>query len=190
MPKKPSSVAQLVTRSMPEVEAPPASARAPRVPLVAECIDARHPVLAGRVRVRWAAPEGDVERWVPTLRGIAVRARDRVLLLQASDQSDPIVVGVVDGFEPREVERRPGPSIELASDEVFTLRAENGKALLELFQSADGPVVRLLTRDTQIELPGRLRIEATDIELFARRGSVKIEADDDVVVRGEMVRLN
>lgn len=90
----------------------------------------------------------------------------------------------------REVERRAGPSLALAVDEVFTLVAENGKPLLEIVGNASGPVVRLLCGDTQLELPGKLRIAAADIELTARRGSVRIEADDDVVVQGEMVRLN
>jgi hypothetical protein len=127
---------------------------------------------------------------VPTLRGVAVRERDRVLLLQTANEPDPILVGVVDGFEPRETERRPGPSVELAIDEVFTLLAETGKPLLEIVRNAEGAVVRLLSGETQLELPGKLRIQATDIELSARRGSVRIQSDDDVVVQGEMVRLN
>jgi hypothetical protein len=111
-------------------------------------------------------------------------------LLETENELEPIVIGVIDGFEPRETERRAGPSIELAVDETFTLVAENGAPLLEIVRSADGPVVRLLHEDTQLELPGRLRIQASDIELMARGGSVRIEADDDVVVQGEMVRLN
>jgi hypothetical protein len=189
MPKNPSSVARLVQSSGPEIEAPPANAGMPPAPFVGECIGTRHPVLAGRVCVRWAASEGSVERWVPTLRGVAVRERERVLLLQTSGEPDPIVVGVLDGFEARAAGRR-GPSVELALDEVFTLLAENGQPLLEVVRNAEGPVVRLLTLDTQLELPGKLRIQASDIELSARKGSVRIEADDEVVVQGGMIRLN
>jgi hypothetical protein len=190
MPKKSSSVARLVGSPAPEVAAAPTHAPSSHAPVVGECIDARHPVLAGRVRVRWAAPDGPVERWLPTLRGVAIRERDRVLLLVTANELEPIVIGVIDGFEPREAERRPGPSVELAIDETFTLVAENGAPLLEIVRSADGPVVRLLHADTQLELPGKLRIQATEIELMARRGSVRIEADDDVVIQGEMVRFN
>jgi hypothetical protein len=190
MPKTARTVARLVNSSAPEAAPAPNSAAASRAPVVGECIDARHPVLVGRVRVRWAAPDGPVERWVPTLRGVAIRERDRVLLLDTANELEPIVIGVIDGFEPREAERRPGPSVELAIDETFTLVAENGSPLLEIVQSADGPVVRLLHADTQLELPGKLRIQATEIELIARRGSVRIEADDDVTIQGEMVRLN
>jgi hypothetical protein len=39
-------------------------------------------------------------------------------------------------------------------------------------------------------MPGKLRIQATDIELLARRGSVDIQADYHVVVQGEVLRLN
>jgi hypothetical protein len=142
------------------------------------------------VRVRWAGPEGAVERWLPALRGVAIRERDRVLLLETATELEPIVIGVIDGFEPRETPSRAGPTVELKVDETFALVAENGAPLLEIIQRADGPIVRLLHGDTQLELPGKLRIQATDIELLARHGSVRIQADDDVVVQGDMVRLN
>jgi hypothetical protein len=190
MPKNSSTVARLIEAPTPELELPPASFSASRAPFLAECIDARHPVLSGRVHVRWRAPDGCVERWVPTLRGVAARAGDRVLMLQTGNELEPIVVGVVDGIEPRETQRSPGPSLELALDQVFTLLAQNGQPLVEIFRNAEGPVVRLLSEDTHIELPGKLRIQAADIELSARRGAVRIQADDDVVVQGKMVRLN
>jgi hypothetical protein len=190
MPKNPSNIARLVPSPGSEAEVAPASAVAPGAPLVGECIDARHPTLAGRVRVRWATTEGTLEDWLPALRGLTVRAQDRVLLVQTRAEPAPIVVGVIDGYAPREAEQRPGPSLTLANDEVFTVRAENGTPLLEIARNADGPIVRLLTRDTQLELPGQLRIHAAEIELSARRGSVRIEASEEVVVRGEMIRLN
>jgi hypothetical protein len=190
MPKNPSNIARLVPSSASDAEAPPVGVGVPRTSLVGECIDARHPLLAGRVRVRWATPEATLERWLPTLRGVAVQEQDRVLLLETSAESDPIVVGVIDGCAPRETEQRPSSSLVLAADDVFTVRAENGTPLLEIARNAEGPVVRLLTRDTQLELPGQLRIHASDIELSARRGSVRIEASEEVVVQGEMIRLN
>jgi hypothetical protein len=189
MPKN-TTLARLVNSSAPDAPTAPTPTASSRAPFVGECTDARHPVLAGRVRVRCAAPDGPVERWLPALRGVAIRERDRVLLLETANALEPIVIGVIDGFEPREAERRPGPNVELAINETFTLVAENGSPLLEIVRSADGPVVRLLHADTQLELPGKLRIQATEIELLARRGSVRIEADDDVVIQGEMVRLN
>lgn len=160
-------------------------------PVVAECVDARHPILESRVRVRWTSEAGVVEDlWVPTLRGLALREQDRVLL-QPVDNHEPIVVGVVDGFARRELPaRRPGPTVELKPDETFTVVTERGEVLLDVIRSAEGPVVRLLSKDTQLELPGKLRISASEIELRAERGSIQIEANDDVVVIGEMVRLN
>lgn len=163
-----------------------------RESLVAECIAARHPTLEGRVRVRWLAENGELEEsWVPVLRNLAIREHDRVLLLCASNEPQPIVVGVVDGFARRpEPPQHAGVTLELKSDEVVRVLGERGQSLLEISRNAEGPVVRLFTGDTQLELPGKLRIKASEIELCAERGDVRIQANDDVVIQGEMVRLN
>jgi uncharacterized protein (DUF2345 family) len=67
---------------------------------------------------------------------------------------------------------------------------KEGEPLLEVVREASGPVVRLLQAAARIDLPGALRIEADAIELRARTGEVRIEAADDVVVRGGAIRLN
>jgi hypothetical protein len=161
-------------------------------PRVGECLDACHPTLLGRVLVRWPVDGLDEgERWVPTLHGLSVRAGDRVLLLNVNEMPEPIVIGVVDGFVPRpEPARRPGPTVELLADEVLRVQTEDGQSLLEIVRSPEGPVVRLLQSSTRLELPGKLQITASEIELRARQGAVRIEANDDVIVQGEMVRLN
>jgi hypothetical protein len=163
-----------------------------RIPFVAECIDARHPVLQGRARVRWRSETGAVQDlWAPTLRGVVVREGDRVLLLPATNEAEPIVVGVVDGFARRsEPVRNEGPIVELKADEVFRVVTEQGVSLLEIVRNADGPVVRLMQNDAQIEIPGKLLIKASEIELRAERGPVRIDANDDVIVTAEMIRLN
>jgi hypothetical protein len=51
-------------------------------------------------------------------------------------------------------------------------------------------VVRLLTPDAQIELAGSLSISAREIEFRAREGELKLQARDDVTVRGELIHLN
>jgi hypothetical protein len=73
---------------------------------------------------------------------------------------------------------------------VVTITAADGKPLIELAASDAGPVVRLLQPDIDVEVPGKLRVSAASIELVATRGEVKVEAADDVVVRGENVHLN
>jgi hypothetical protein len=160
---------------------------------VATCVDTTHPSLRGRVRVSWAHAAGDAPQswWVPTLQGLALRSGDRVLVSRAGGLPEPIVVGVVDGFEERpEPSQRGGPTVEIQPDEVLTIAARDGQPLVEIRQGPDGPSVRLLSPDTQIELPGRLSISAAELSLKARRGNVEIEASDQVVVTGETVKLN
>ncbi|MDO9015913.1 MAG: hypothetical protein Q8S73_38895 [Deltaproteobacteria bacterium] len=167
----------------------PAAPVAP--PCMGECIDDRHPTLSGRARVRWTDPSGAPrDRWLPTLLGVAVRAGDRVLLVSLAHEPDPVVTGVIDGFATRPDAAATGPVVELAAGESLRVVAADGAALVELRQSPDGPVVRLLSTDAAIELPGRLRLTADAIALHARRGGVEVTASDDVAVQGEAIRLN
>ncbi|WP_437682414.1 hypothetical protein [Sorangium sp. So ce131] len=159
--------------------------------LVGECVDARHPSLAGRVLVRWDGASGPQERWLPTLHGLAVRARDHVLITRPSNWPEPIVTGVVDGFALRpEVPPAEAARIALEPDEVVRITSAAGTPLVEVASSDAGPVVRLLTADVSLELPGDLRLRARSIDLTATQGEVKIKASDDVVVQGETINLN
>lgn len=160
-------------------------------PRMAECVDARHPTLVGRVRVRWTLAEGGAELWVPTLQGVVVREGDRVLLLEAAGATEPLVIGVVDGFRRRaDAPRSAGSTVKLEADEVLQVVTESGDPLLEIVRNADGPVIRLLQKDTQVAIAGKLRIQADEIELTAVRGGLRIDATDDVVVQGETIHLN
>jgi hypothetical protein len=159
---------------------------------VATCVEARHPTLVGRVLARWEDGAGAPQQWwLPTLHGLAIRAGDRLLLSRVGGLPEPVAVGVIDGFLPRPV---PSPttaaSLELLPDEAVTIVEASGQPLLQITPSEDGPVVRLLHVDTQIELPGRLSITAGELSLKAVRGNVQIEASDEVAVIGEAVRLN
>ncbi|MFW6206632.1 MAG: hypothetical protein ACOC5J_01730 [Gemmatimonadota bacterium] len=160
--------------------------------MVAECVDPRHPTLQGRLRVRWTSGTGEEhERWVPSLQGLPVREGDRLLLVAVENRDEPIAVGVVDGFARRpHPERREKAAVELERDECLRVRARDGQSLVEIHQSEDGPVVRLLQDSVEVELPGDLRLSADDIALQARQGRVSVRATDDVVLEGETVRLN
>jgi len=160
--------------------------------LVGEIVDDKHPSLRGRVRVRWSDLEGQLyEKWLPTFQGLPVRVADRVMLTQPANWPEPVVTGVVDGFARRpEVEREEKASLELKRDEAIRVRSQSGDDLLEVFEDEQGPVVRLLTGDVSLDLPGELRIKAHAISLAAERGQVKVEASDDVIVKGETVHLN
>ena len=160
--------------------------------VVATCTEQRHPTLIGRIRARCEDAHGRVvESWVATLSGLSVRVSDRVLVLKLREKLDPIVVGVVDGFSRRpETPQLVAQVIEMKRDEILQIHAENGHPLLQITRNEQGPMIRLLQADTQVELPGKLCIAAGAIELRARAGSVRLDASDDVEIVGEAIHLN
>ncbi len=162
--------------------------------LVGECTDARHPVLAGRVKVRWPAASAEGEpghAWLPCLQGLVVRAGDRVLLSRPANWPELLVTGVVDGLHrPAAPPPREAGALELRADESLVVRGQDGAPLLELRQGERGPSVRLMGQDLDLEVPGRLCLRAAELQVEARRGDLTLEASDDVVVRGEMIELN
>jgi len=161
-------------------------------PMVGECLDTQHPTLQGRVLIRWHETTGaNSEQWVPTLQGLPVRVADRVLLLRPANWPEPVVIGVVDGFTRRpEMAKTPAAAIELKNDESLQVTSQDGVPLVEVSHGETGPVVRLLQSDVDVELPGKLRINAASIELEARKGAVDISATDDVLIKGETINLN
>lgn len=160
--------------------------------LVAECIDARHPTLLGRVLCRIIDAGGAAsDRWVPTLMHLPVREGDRVLLARPQNLAEPVVVGVLDGFHPRpEPARSPAAVRTLAADETVRFESARGEPLVEIAPGQRGPVVRLLSADVEVESPGAVRLRATSIAIEATQGEVRVEASDDVVVQGEAIHLN
>jgi len=159
---------------------------------IAVCTEERHPTLTGRIRARCEDARGCVhESWVVTLSGLSVRILDQVLVLKLPKQPDPIVIGVVDGFNRRpEAPKLVAQSLDMKRDEALQINANNGQPLLHITGNQQGPVIRLLQADTQVELPGNLRISAGAIELRARAGAVRIDASDDVEIVGEAIHLN
>lgn len=159
---------------------------------VGSCTDATHPVLRGRVLVRWDDGAGRTQsQWLPTLTSLAVRVGDRVLCTTPTNFDEPVVTGVLDGFTPRpEVPTRAGATLALKCDEHLAITDEAGNALVEVRTGANGPVVKLLHAATTVELPGKLTLRADALELAARTGDVRIEARADVRVNGDHIRLN
>jgi len=164
----------------------------PAAILIGECVEAEHPTLTGRAKISWAGERGARdERWLPLVQGVVLRRGDRVLIQRPANFDDPLVTGVVDGLRQRERYEAPdGPSLRLKGDQGLTVTGQNGAPLLSVYEGSSGPVVRLLSKDLEIEVEGRLRMSAEDIDLVARKGSVGLKASDDVVVKGEMVKLN
>jgi hypothetical protein len=160
--------------------------------LVAECIDDRHPSLNGRVQVRWMDETGAEQiLWVPAMSRLSIRKADRVLMIVPDNWPEPMVVGVVDGFA-RRAEAPPvaAATLVLKPDEAIRVQDAHGREVLEIMTSENGPTVKLLHQDVNIELPGNLSFKADRVELTARAGPVIIKASDDVVCQGEMIRLN
>lgn len=161
-------------------------------PIVGECIRTDHPTLTGRVLVRIdAAGDSATECWLPTLQGLAVRPGDRLIVVNPSNHPEPVVVGVLDGFALRpEPRRETAATITLQPDERLLVTAASGQDLLEVHLAEKGPVVRLLQPDVDLDIPGDLRLRAKAVRLEATMGKVEVEAHDDVVLRGENVKLN
>ena len=194
-PAAPEAASTLLEEMLPELGATGQATHAPSrssAPRVGECTDATHPTLVGRVKVRIAMVDGTVdERWLPALHGLSVRKGDRVLVVQPDNWPEAVVTGVVDGFAARpEVPREPAAALTLLPDETLRVMASDGRGLLEVHATDAGPVLHLLEKDLDIELPGKLRVRAEAIELAARQGTVKIAATDDVQVEGEVIHLN
>ena len=160
--------------------------------LVACCIEDRHPTLRGRVRVAITDEAGkEHDTWLATLQDLPVRTGDHLLVIQPRNWPEPIVAGVLDGHTPRpDRARSAAAALELKRDETLAVTDANGNTLLEVFPTADGPVVKLLDDQTNIELAGELRVTARQIRLAARQGEVTISASADVVVKGETIQLN
>lgn len=181
-------IAEIIDQALDELGTRLAAAgHGPSAMRVAEVLDDRHPALAGRVQI--AEPDGP-PRWVPTLQGLAARQGDRVLVARPTGAAEPVVVGVLDGYRPRASGPTQARVIELRADEALAIHAADGRPLLEVRQSDTGPVLRLASSDLTLDVPGALRVLADQIELRARDGGAKIEARNDVEIRGEVIHLN
>ncbi len=155
--------------------------------VVAECIDDHHPSILGRVRVR----TGDRELWVPALQLLAVRIGDQVLLQQPTNWPEPVVVGVLDGFRRRPKPKSPASRLELKPDEAIQVVDSEQRELFE-FSADDNGTPRLTIKNPSLELhvDGKLTLSASELDLQSRDGDAKIRANRDVVVDGELIRLN
>lgn len=167
------------------------SMRAPRM-LVGLVTNDRHPTLRGRVQVRWTDAAGATfEKWMPALYAMPIRTNDRVLITQAENFEEPIVTGVIDGFALRpEVEKSAAAALEIKRDEVVRIDDSEGNPLLEVHSSDKGPVLKLLNEDVNLEVPGKFNVTAKSIRFEAKLGEARIEAHDDVIIKGENIKLN
>lgn len=87
-------------------------------------------------------------------------------------------------------EVRPNNTVALTGETPIQVVSHNGRKLVEIGIGPDGPTIRVCQRDAVIDLPGKLTVSAGELELKSRSGDLKIEADHDVVVQGDLIRLN
>lgn len=102
----------------------------------------------------------------------------------------PQVTSTPQVIRPQPVVVAPARVLTLKDHESLRIVDARGRALLDIFSSDRGPVLRLAENDADLEVEGKLRIQAAAIEMIAHDGELKMLAKDDVVVRGEKVRLN
>lgn len=157
-----------------------------------ECTQSPHPTLQGRACVRLSGDNDDGKpQWLPCLRNVVCRPGDRVLVCAPENHAEPVVIGVLDGFRrrsaPPEVERG---RIELAADEHLTVSDDGGRELVKLRRGQDGLEVQLSCPDFALRVPGKLTLSARELQLEAEEGQARVSASEDVVIQGELVRLN
>jgi hypothetical protein len=166
----------------------------PNHSLVGEVIDTHNPDLRAHVLVRWLSDEGQVgERWLKCVRGAMPRRGDRVLLEQPANWPEKLVTAIIEGPSSGgsiEENNNAGYQLELEQDQCLRINDVEGKPLVDIYSSSQGPVVRLLNENVDIEVAGKLRFKAATIELEAGRGGVDIRTEADTVVRSRFIRLN
>lgn len=161
---------------------------------IGEVIDTHHPDLRGLIFVRWMNENGESsERWLKRVRGPMPRKGDRVLLEQPLNWPEKIITAVLDDpacGEPVVENADVGQTLELQPNQCVRITDAHHNPIVELYSSSQGPVVRLMNENVNLEIPGKLRFQAATIELEAGRGGVDIRTDADTVVRSRFIRLN
>ena len=185
--------------------------------MVGECVDDCHPEWCDHYLVLFSDTKGENYRqWLPCLLGLEIRRGDLVLMAKPVNWATPVITGILSttpassasefspwGTQPPEpceasasksvrssFEVRPNNTVALTGESPIQVVAHNGRKLVEIGLGPNGPTVRICERDAVIDLPGKLAITAGELELKSRSGDVKIEADHDVVVQGDLIRLN
>lgn len=170
---------------------------------VGEVVDTHHPDATGRIKVRWAEASGTpLERWLACLRNIKPRRGERVLLEQPGNWPEPLVVGSFDAVDvcdacdagsadtasAHDVER--AASLKLEPGQCVSIADAQGKVLMQVHASQEGPVVRFLESNVEFEAAGKLRLAAQTLEFEGGRGGIDLRTEADTVVRARYIRLN
>ncbi|WP_443191654.1 hypothetical protein [Pseudomonas indica] len=192
-----ASLRELLERSrtppLQELEATPSLTPERPRSLLGEVIDTHHPELPGYVFVRWSAGNEHYQRWLECVRTVTPQRGDRVLLEQPANWSEALVVATLEAPYPCAAQAsqcEASQTITVPSGQCVRIADARGNPLVEVQGSSQGPVIRLIGDDVDLQVDGKLRLRAEAIELRGGRGGVDIRTDAETVVRGRFIRLN
>jgi hypothetical protein len=155
-----------------------------------------------RYEIAVSTPGDEIRsRRLIALEGLRIEPRDKVLVTSPINSKEAVIIGVL---ERKNESRQESPAVihsespSCEHQEVVTARhggsirivREDGRPLIDICDGENGPIIRLCGDDAQLDVPGHLRIAADKLDLTSRRGDVRIRADEDVVVEGDIIRLN
>jgi hypothetical protein len=173
---------------------------APQETIVGCCLDDNHPEHVDRYQIAFTNERGFAEkRWLEAVKGVEVQRLDRVLLLRVRHLPEPVILASL-GNEARknrtqknmasELEVRENNTVVLHGETPIQVVTHDGRKLVEIGKNRHGPCIRVCRKDMKLDLPGKLSLSAGEIELQAREGDVRIEAEQEVTVQGDLIRLN
>ncbi len=161
--------------------------------LVGEVIDTHHPHRPGRILVRWESAAHEVcEAWLVPIASLRGRIGDRVLLVRPGNWSEWIATAVLGGppAPPQPSPPAAAHEVRLEVGQAIQIHAADGTPLFAIEPSARGPVVRVLGRDLELAVDGRLRLAADRIECVSGQGGTDLRSDGEIVARSPRIRLN
>ena len=184
----------MLKRSYQKIKPDPSSGDNSHV-VVGEVVDTHHPELRGRVFVQWFEENGENhQKWLSVVNGLYIQKGDRVLVIQPENWNEKIITNVLEGAlgsdSVVEEQSEKARILELEQNETIQLQNAEGKPLIDIRSSTQGPVVRILNNNLQIEASGRLKFKAETVEIEGGRGGVDIRTEADTVVRSRHIRLN
>jgi hypothetical protein len=89
--------------------------------------------------------------------------------------------------------RRRGQAVQIVvgQQESIELVSPSGQRLLRVCRSLGGTRLELADESVMLRVMGRFALEADEVDFVARRGPLSLTAvEDDVVARGQTIRLN
>jgi len=114
-----------------------------------------------------------------------------VLVLQRTESGGVLSLMAADGSQPIEIEITPaGPILRLRSGLAVTVEGPIALSAESLTIHAQKQLSLTTGGSLSIEAAGDLTTTAEAQTISARLGDVRLEANDDVVLRGERVKMN